>query len=94
MIVARGRRRSIGCGGAEKEVLADMAPSGIEVFGIREDEWPDSPEEIAGWLNWYNTLEPLNFSDQERSAWETARREQKEFEKAKGPKCSLAIRES
>ena len=49
---------------------------------VREENWPDTPETIAAWLKWYDSLEPLIFTDEERAAWEAARREQKEFEKA------------
>jgi hypothetical protein len=67
-------------------------PDGTEVIvqpvsredqlGIREEDWQDTPEAVAAWLKWYDSLEPLVFTDEERVAWETARREQKEFEKA------------
>jgi hypothetical protein len=67
-------------------------PDGTEVIvqplvredrlGVREEDWPDTPEAIAEWLAWYDALEPLIFTEEERAAWETARREQKEFEKA------------
>lgn len=52
-----------------------------ESFGIREAAWPNTPEAVAEWLKWYDSLEPLVFTDEERAAWETARRDQKEFEK-------------
>ena len=53
-----------------------------ETFGIREEDWPESPQALAEWLQWYDTLEPLVFTEEERAAWEAARRQQKEFEKA------------
>jgi hypothetical protein len=53
-----------------------------DTFGIREDDWPDTPEAVAAWLKWYDSLEPLEFTDQEQAAHEAARWEQKEFEKA------------
>jgi hypothetical protein len=53
-----------------------------ETFGISEEDWPDSPDAIAEWLRWYDSLEPLIFTDEERVAWEAARADQKAFEKA------------
>jgi hypothetical protein len=78
-------------GRLELDVPADW-PDGTEVivqpvagdenFGIREECWPHTPEAVADWLRWYDTLEPLIFTDEERAAWETARENQKDFEKA------------
>ena len=53
-----------------------------ETFGIREEDWPETPEAMADWLSWYDSLEPLIFTDAERAAWATARKEQKDFQKA------------
>ena len=36
--------------------------------GIREEDWPDTPEAVAEWLRWYDSLEPLIFTDAERAA--------------------------
>ncbi len=68
-------------------------PEGCEVFvepaaevnslGVREEDWSDSPESIDEWLRWYDSLEPLVFTPEERAAWEAARREQKAFEKSR-----------
>jgi hypothetical protein len=62
------------------EVIVQPIEPG-ETFGVQEQAWADTPEAIAEWLGWYDSLEPLMFTDQERAAWEAARREQKEFEK-------------
>jgi hypothetical protein len=53
-----------------------------ETLGIREEDWPETPEASAAWLKWYDSLEPLIFTDDERAAWEAARQERKVFEKA------------
>ena len=52
--------------------------------GIRDEGGSDTPEAIESWIRWYDTLEPLHFTPAERTAWEAARREQKEFELARG----------
>ncbi len=31
-------------------------------FGLREEDWPDTPEAVAEWLRWYDSLEPLEFT--------------------------------
>jgi hypothetical protein len=61
-------------------VEPDLAPSAQ--IGMREEEWSNSPEAIADWLAWYDSLEPLIFAPEEEAEWEGARRAQKEFEKA------------
>jgi hypothetical protein len=41
-------------------------------IGMREEDWSNTPEAIAEWLRWYDSLEPLEFTPQEEadiSAW-------------------------
>ncbi len=47
-----------------------------------DDIWADTPEGLAAWDKWVNSLEPLIFTDEERAAWEEARAARKEWEKA------------
>ena len=51
-----------------------------ETFGIREEDWPDTPEGIAEWLRWYDSLEPLVMTPEEEAEWQAARKAQKEYE--------------
>ena len=51
-------------------------------LGIREEDWQDTPEAVAEWLRWYDSLEPLQMSPQEEAEWRAALQEQKEREKA------------
>ncbi len=53
-----------------------------ETVGIREEDWPDSPEAIAEWLRWYDSLEPILMTPEEEANWQAARQEQREFEKS------------
>lgn len=53
----------------------------------------DSPEAIDAWIRWYDQLEPLRFTPEERAAWEAARREGKQFELAQWEKRSTLIEE-
>lgn len=34
-------------------------------FGLSEEEWSDTPEAIADWLQWYDSLEPLEMTPEE-----------------------------
>jgi hypothetical protein len=45
-----------------------------------DDDEADTPETIAKWLAWYDTLEPLILTDEERRAWDERRAAQKEWE--------------
>lgn len=47
-----------------------------------EDDWDNSPEDIAAWLAWADSLEPLIFTDAERAAWEADEQARKEWEKS------------
>ncbi len=42
----------------------------------------DDPASIARWLAWFDSLEPLNFTPEEESAWQAARRERRDWEKS------------
>ncbi len=53
------------------EVVVEPVPQ-EETIGIREEDWPDTPEAIAEWLRWYDSLEPLEFTPEEEAdlaAW-------------------------
>jgi len=51
-------------------------------LGLREEDWPDTPEGLADWQRWYDSLEPLLLTPDEEAAWRAARQAQKDFEKA------------
>jgi hypothetical protein len=40
----------------------------------------DTPEEIERWLRWYDSFEPVQMSDEERAAWDAARKQEREWE--------------
>lgn len=66
----------------ETEVVVE--PVTVEpVIGMREEAWSSTPEAIADWLRWYDSLEPLEMTAEEETAWYAALREQKEYEKSK-----------
>src|SRR5579875_2628072 len=57
-------------------VIVEPAPQG-EPIGIREEDWPDTPEGIAAWLQWYDSLEPIEMTPQQEAEWQAARKAQR-----------------
>jgi hypothetical protein len=55
-------------------------PDPSEIPETTDDDGFDTPEAVENWLRWYDALEPVEFTEKERAAWETARQEQKAFE--------------
>jgi hypothetical protein len=49
------------------EVLVEPIPRD-GAMGIREEDWSDTPDAIADWLTWYDSLEPLEFTAEEEAA--------------------------
>ncbi|HWE96344.1 MAG TPA: hypothetical protein VG269_20445 [Tepidisphaeraceae bacterium] len=43
-------------------------------------DWDNSPEGIAAWLKWYDSLEPLIFTAGEREAWKRDQEARMEWE--------------
>ena len=56
--------------------------SAEETIGVHEEDWRDTPEAIAAWLQWYDSLEPIERTSQEEDEWQAARASQKDREKA------------
>jgi hypothetical protein len=52
-------------------------------IGIREEDWSDSPEAIADWLAWYDSLEPLILTPEEEADLAAWRQRIKEYTIAK-----------
>jgi hypothetical protein len=64
------------------ELLIPMPNGKTETYGLDESEWSDSPEAIAEWLEWLDSLEPLIFTPEEEAALAADRLAQKEWKKA------------
>jgi hypothetical protein len=60
------------------ELLVSVSSQG----GRDEDDWDNSPEGIAAWLKWYDSLQPLIFTPEERTAMEADRQARKKWELA------------
>jgi hypothetical protein len=67
-------------------VLIEPAPA-EETFGIPEEDRSDSPDAVAEWLQWYESLEPLEMTAEEEAAWQTWRQRMKEHSIAKMHQC-------
>lgn len=48
-------------------------------LGVREEDWPDTPEAVADWLRWYASLEPLEFTPEEEADIAAWRQKTKEY---------------
>jgi hypothetical protein len=63
------------------EVLIEPVPTG-SALGMREEDWPTTPEGIAALLKRWDEHEPLEMTPEEEAQWQAARKAQKEREKA------------
>ncbi len=50
-----------------------------EPIGVREEDWSNTPEAIAAWLQWYDSLQPLNFTPEEEADIAAWRQKVKEY---------------
>lgn len=41
------------------EVEARLAPADVGEWGMREEDWPTTPEGIEEWIKWAESLEPF-----------------------------------
>jgi hypothetical protein len=60
-------------------LLVEPNPAQDETSETSADDWSDSPEAIADWLAWYDSLEPLIFTPEEQTNLEAWRRTIKEY---------------
>ena len=64
-------------------LLIEPDPSQPEGDGACDDDWSNSPEAIADWLKWYDSLEPLIFTAEEEADTEAWLKKMNEYEIAK-----------
>lgn len=53
-----------------------------ENLGMSESEWQDSPEAIADWIAWYDSLEPLELSAADEAQIKAFRERQRQLGKS------------
>src|SRR5256885_16392834 len=76
-------------GHIETEVPLDL-PDGTRLLILptsavdddAQDNWDNSPESISAWLKWYDSLQPLSFTQEERLAWDEDREARRAWEQA------------
>jgi hypothetical protein len=54
----------------------------VETLGLRDEDWPTTPEGIARLLALMEDIEPLEMTPEEEAAWQADRKARKEWEKA------------
>lgn len=59
-----------------------QAIEAADIFGIGEADWQDTPEAIADWIAWYDSLEPIEVSTTDERALKEFRERQREVGKA------------
>lgn len=50
-----------------------------EMLGIREEDWPTTPEALADWLAWFDSLEPIELTPEEEADCTVWRQKIKEY---------------
>ncbi len=55
-------------------------PGQVETLGITEQQWPRTPEAIAEWLAWFDSIEPIEMTSEEEADWRGAMEAQKAYE--------------
>lgn len=60
------------------QLLVEPLPK-EEKIGLAEEEWQDSPEALADWEAWIGTIEPLEYTDEERASLARFREEFRRF---------------
>ena len=43
------------------------------IIGLREEEWPTTPEAIACWIEEFNGIPPLEMTPEDEEAWHAQR---------------------
>jgi hypothetical protein len=66
-------------------------PDPLEAAHPCAEAWSDSSEAIEAWLRWYDSIEPVDFTEEERAAWDASRQQQKELELAQWERRSRGL---
>lgn len=63
------------------EVVIEPAPRAAPV-GVRDEDWPTTPDEVARHLGVMDRVEPFAMTAEDEAEWSAAREARKAFEKA------------
>ena len=64
----------------------------VEIFGMSEAEWRNSPEAITDWIAWYDSLQPIEISAADEAELKAFRERQKELGKTNFDERSERLR--
>lgn len=64
----------------------------LETFGVSEADWRDSPQAIADWIGWYDSLEPIELTAAAEAEFAAFRERQKELGKTSFDERSERLR--
>jgi hypothetical protein len=56
------------------DLLVEPEPASKKI-GLDESKWRDSPEALGDWEAWIKTIEPLEYTEEEREEFERCREE-------------------
>lgn len=68
-----------------------MRPQAGETLGMREEDWPTTPDGIAGLLERMERVEPGWLSPEEDARWRAALRAQKESEETQFLQAAMKL---
>jgi hypothetical protein len=61
------------------ELVVQPVVKPFEKLGMDESEWRDDPKAIADWIAWLKTIEPLEYTEEERAEMEKYDEEFRQF---------------
>ena len=63
-------------------VVTPQEAQGGEWMEITEEEWPRTPEALADWMKWLDSIEPIEMTPEEEADWLAWRQKVREHELA------------
>jgi hypothetical protein len=48
-------------------VTVEPLPGHVEPIGITEEQWPRTADAIAEWLEWFDSIEPVEYAPEEEA---------------------------
>jgi len=60
-------------------VIVEPIPDPVETLGITKEDWPTTPGAIAEWLEWFDSIKPIEMAPREEAEWHEWRQKVKEY---------------